>query len=242
MHFHLPKPIHGWRAFVGEVAIIVLGVLIALGAEQAVHSIEWREKVAAAIADMDNELGSGDGPEAYERVAIHDCVAAHLGRLRASVERGDRSASRTLIDQFWLPNRTWDSLARDAANTADVAAHMPHERMLQYRIAYEMVPDMQRLAEKELGDLGQLRALPASGGELSAEEKLSEIGAIEAIKLDNDTFGRESRFLLLRLKMMDVRLSKRFVAHHVREARAHYGGCVSTPRLQQDSFGQTILD
>ena len=54
MHFHLPKPIHGWRAFVGEVAIIVLGVLIALGAEQAVQSIEWREKVAAAIADMDN--------------------------------------------------------------------------------------------------------------------------------------------------------------------------------------------
>ena len=90
-----------------------------------------------------------------------------------------------------------------------------------------------------------IRRLPRrlqAKGELSAEEKLSEIGAIEAIKLDNDTFGRESRFLLLRLKMMDVRLSKRFVAHHVREARAHYGGCVSTPRLQQDSFGQTILD
>ena len=33
MHFHLPKPLHGWREFVGEVAIIVLGVLIALGAE-----------------------------------------------------------------------------------------------------------------------------------------------------------------------------------------------------------------
>jgi len=35
--------------------------------------------------------------------------------------------------------------------------------MLQYRIAYEMVPDIQRLAEKELVDLGHLRALPASG-------------------------------------------------------------------------------
>ena len=32
MHIHLPKPLHGWRAFVGEVGIIVLGVLIALGA------------------------------------------------------------------------------------------------------------------------------------------------------------------------------------------------------------------
>ena len=33
MHFHLPKPLHGWREFAGEVGIIVLGVLIALGAE-----------------------------------------------------------------------------------------------------------------------------------------------------------------------------------------------------------------
>lgn len=242
MHFHLPKPLHGWREFVGEVAIIVLGVLIALGAEQGVQSVEWRQKVDAAVADMNNELGSGDGPEAYERVALHDCVSTHLDSLRASVEQGDRANSRKLIDRFWLPNRTWDSLARDAANTADVAAHMPHERMLQYRIAYEMVPDMQRLAEKELGDLGHLRALPASGGQLSPDEKLSEIAAIEAIKLDNDTFARESQFLLLRMRLMGLRLSKRFVEHHVRAARGHYGTCIASPRLASNSSGQTILD
>jgi hypothetical protein len=44
MHFHLPKPLHGWRAFVGEVGIIVLGVLIALGAEQLVQSAHSRQK------------------------------------------------------------------------------------------------------------------------------------------------------------------------------------------------------
>ena len=242
MHFHVPKPLHNWRELIGEVAIIVLGVLIALGAEQAVQSVEWRHKVSATVADMNNELGSGDGPEAYERVALHDCVGTHLDSLRASVEQGDRAKSRKLIDQLWLPNRTWDSLARDAANTADVAAHMPHERMLQYRIAYEMVPDMQRLAEKELADLGHLRALPASGGQLTSDEKLSEIAAIEAIRLDNDTFARESRFLLLRMKMMDLRLSRRFVEHHVRAAHEHYGDCINSPRLVPSSSGQTILD
>jgi hypothetical protein len=242
MHFHLPKPLHGWRAFAGEVGIIVVGVLIALAAEQAVQSIEWRHKVDAAIADMNNELGSGDGPEAYERVVLHDCIRTNLDALRASVEQGDRARSRKLIDRFWLPNRTWDSLARDAANTADVATHMPHERMLQYRIAYEMVPDMQRLAEKELGDLGHLRALPASGNELAPDEKLSEIAAIEAVRLDNDTFARESRFLLLRMKMMDLRLSRHFVEHHVHAAREHYGNCVTSPRLGASSSGQTILD
>ena len=36
MHLQLPKPLHGWREFAGEVGIIVLGVLIALGLEQLV--------------------------------------------------------------------------------------------------------------------------------------------------------------------------------------------------------------
>jgi hypothetical protein len=242
MHVDLPKPLHGWRAFVGEVGVIVLGVLIALGAQQLVESLNWREKVDAAVSDMNNELGSGDGPEAYERLAIHDCVATHLNGLRALVEHGDRSESRKLIDRFWLPNRTWDSLARDAANTADVAAHMPHQQMLQYRIAYEMIPAMQRIAEKELGDLGRFRALPASGGELTSDEKLSEIAAIEALRLDNDTFERESRFVLLRMKMMGLGLSKRFVERRVRAARAHYGDCVTSPRIGSNSSGQTVLD
>ena len=30
MHVPLPKPLHGWREFAGEVGIIVLGVIIAL--------------------------------------------------------------------------------------------------------------------------------------------------------------------------------------------------------------------
>jgi hypothetical protein len=52
MHFHLPKPLHGWRAFVGEVGIIVLGVSIALGAEQAVETMHHR----AQVHEMTNKL------------------------------------------------------------------------------------------------------------------------------------------------------------------------------------------
>ena len=42
MHFHLPKPLHGWREFAGEVGIIVIGVLIALGAEQVVETLHGK--------------------------------------------------------------------------------------------------------------------------------------------------------------------------------------------------------
>ncbi len=231
MDTHLPKVPHSWRELGKEIGIIVVGVLIALAAEQSVQSIEWRHKVDAALDDMDNELSAGDGPQAYARLAVHDCVAKHLAGLRASIEKGDRSGSRRLIDQFWLPSRTWDSLAREGATAADVATHMPHERMLQYRIAYEMIPDMQRLAEKELVDLGHLRALPVSGGTLSTEEKLPEIDAIEALKIDNDTFARESRFVLARIKKMNIRLDRNFVERDFGEARGHYGDCITAPSL-----------
>jgi len=42
MNVHLPKPLHGWRAFLGEVGIIVLGVLIALAFGQLAESLHDR--------------------------------------------------------------------------------------------------------------------------------------------------------------------------------------------------------
>ena len=65
MEIHRPHLTHNWREFLKEYGIIVLGVLTALLAEQAVQSFEWRHKVEAAIADMDNELSIGDGPQVF---------------------------------------------------------------------------------------------------------------------------------------------------------------------------------
>jgi hypothetical protein len=58
MQFHLPKPLHGWRAFIGEVGIIVLGVLIALGfgqladsAHESIIAAQAREAVRAEVRE-----------------------------------------------------------------------------------------------------------------------------------------------------------------------------------------------
>ena len=42
MHFQVPKPLHGWREFAGEVGIIVVGVLIALAAAIGLKPI-WND-------------------------------------------------------------------------------------------------------------------------------------------------------------------------------------------------------
>ena len=129
---------------------------------------------------MDNELSVGDGPQAYVRLAIDKCVRTRLDAIRDAVERGDRAKSHELIDGLWLPRRTYDYLAREAATASDVASHMPADRMLQYRIAYEVVPNMNQLAEKELSDFGALERASANrrparnGGEAGRESMRSK--------------------------------------------------------------------
>jgi hypothetical protein len=59
-----------WRDFGREYAIIVSGVLTALLAQQAVESLQWREKVRSATDDMRQELGSGVAPQAYVQLMI----------------------------------------------------------------------------------------------------------------------------------------------------------------------------
>ena len=51
------RPLHGWRAFIGEVGVIVLGVLIALGAQQAVEKWQDLSDVRAFRTAIDHEIG-----------------------------------------------------------------------------------------------------------------------------------------------------------------------------------------
>jgi hypothetical protein len=59
MNIHLPKLLHGWREFAGEVGIIVLGVLIALGLEQVVEELNWHARTRASVSEL-NPLWTSD--------------------------------------------------------------------------------------------------------------------------------------------------------------------------------------
>jgi hypothetical protein len=215
-----------WREFFREFIIIALGVLTALAAQSVVEDFTWRQKVGTALADMDNELSVGDGPQAYVRLAIDKCVTSRFDAIRQAAERGDRAQSRRLIEGLWLPRRTYDYLAREAATASDVASHMPADRMLQYRIAYEVVPNMNRLAEKEISDFGHLSALPRTGGPLETAEKLATNDAIEALRADNDEMTREARFLLIHLKRLGLGLDRASVQRNFRGAPPQYRACI----------------
>ena len=77
MHVHLPKPLHGWRAFAGEVGIIVIGVLIALGAQQVVETVNGNSQVREFRGAVDDELAYDLGSY-KQRLLLTPCVRARL--------------------------------------------------------------------------------------------------------------------------------------------------------------------
>jgi hypothetical protein len=82
MHVHLPKPLHGWREFAGEVGIIVFGVLIALGVEQTASAIHdrasAREAHLAVYAEIKQNLSYMEA-----RMATQGCVERRLDEIGA---------------------------------------------------------------------------------------------------------------------------------------------------------------
>jgi len=86
---HRPKPIHSWQEFLSEIAVVVIGVVIALSAEQLLQGLELRAKVRHAEEQMRAELALDDGPQVLQRIALAPCVEESLSRIRTAIEQGE---------------------------------------------------------------------------------------------------------------------------------------------------------
>jgi hypothetical protein len=150
MHVHLPKPLHGWRAFFGEVAIIVLGVLIALGAEQLVEWYRWNREVHETRLAADRELAHDLGVFQH-RLDQQKCVENRLKDLDRWLQAWRDGKPATLKGPiasppaFGLHFNVWDATAGEAR------AHMDLEIKLAYAGIYDVLKsfDTQRLRERE---------------------------------------------------------------------------------------------
>ena len=185
MHFHLPKPMHGWRELVGEVGIIVVGVLIALGAEQLVETVHERrvanETRDAIRAEFNNSLAS-----LALRGQSEPCVARRLGEVRQILITWGQTGSFDTPRWVAQAPQFDQSLARyQAAVSAGRLALLPSAE--QYRIG-TVAADLgmfESIQDQERPLWGKLRALQMGADALSASDRTMILEALqEAATLD----------------------------------------------------------
>jgi hypothetical protein len=220
------SPWHDWRENAREFVIVVAGVFVALVAQQAVEAWDWHQKVDAAEAAMRAELLNDDGPQIYQRVAMHPCVVAQLDRIRAAVDDGtSRQEIGRLIDGYWIEVRGYDRLALDAANASDVASHMSEDRLGDFFTAYQGMPLLGQTNKDEGVEMAKLRAFRRSGGPLSDAERDRLLDTVEQLRNDDHLFWRLGRGLIPQLKAMGPLDSVR-VEKLMAQAHDHYGDCI----------------
>jgi len=122
------SPSMGWRAFWSEIVIVVLGVVIALAANEAVQDWSWRNKVEDAEARLQGDIAWTFLWDA-ERYATHPCVDAQLAALGRKVLESGQTLDRAPVlfanevnYVVRIPNRpyrfpAWDSLVADGTAT-----------------------------------------------------------------------------------------------------------------------------
>ena len=129
MHFHLPKPLHGWREFVGEIAIIVVGVLIALGAEQLVEDWHWRHRAEATADTLKSEI-FGHYAQAAEFAVTAPCLDRQLQILSQRLTATPLIPAPAFHEDGWneyvlrSPSRNWSDNQWRGVVSEGVVAHL----------------------------------------------------------------------------------------------------------------------
>ena len=179
MHFHLPKPLHGWRQFLGEIAIIVAGVLIALGAQQVVETLNDRRMVGETRRAIREEF-SEDLASLALRGRAEPCIARRLAEVRQIVLAWERTGR--FVTPQWVAQAPQYDLALpryEAAVSAGRLALLPSAEQYQIGAMASGIREFSRIQQEERQVWGRLRALQAGADALSASDRTMILAALQ---------------------------------------------------------------
>lgn len=191
MDIHKPKPVHSLREFLSEILVVVCGILIAIGLEQAVETLHWAETVHEAKSSIHTDLVLAS-VLIQERLAHEACADAYLDALASAVASSPAQWRPRPADYCGFHHaavyatliRPWPTEVWRSIEAAGEAPHFdPHYRQqapftFGFISALGALTQEERRLATELGPLSYPIALTPDG-------KLSLLKTIAALRAMN---------------------------------------------------------
>lgn len=191
MRFLRPiRPLDGWRRFFGEVGIIILGVMVALGLGAIATEIGWRRDVTDARAALAFEFGDGIG-QGKLIVRVTPCVEQRLDQLTRIVADAESSGRLPPVGAIGTPPwHTWDSGVWDSAIASQTVSHFPPDEASGIVGFYNFLSILRENTSRELDLWTRLYALVGPGRIFTAEEARQVDATIGEARLTHRLMAR----------------------------------------------------
>jgi hypothetical protein len=204
------SPSMGWKAFWSEILIVVLGVAIALAANEAVEDRSWRNSVAAGQVRL-----KGDTERIFQRSAEHfatqPCIDAQLDRLARNVmESGSTLAAAPVYSDpafpgnprfvLRMPTRPWGLPAWEALVANGTATHFSQQWQDRYATLNDSTAQIRDYRMESNRLIGRLTVLsypiPLDAG--ARRDSLLDIESLRRLNVSTMITGSQVMANLLR--------------------------------------------
>jgi hypothetical protein len=204
MDIRKPKPVHNWRELFKEVGIIVLGVSIALGAEQGVEWWHWRGQVAQAREAIASETTQNIAGS-IRRMRTVQCAESRLNELARTLDEAARTGKLPPVGYIGQPPRflarsgAWDSVV-----ASQTAAHFSRGELTSLGSLYVYVQRLAFYTSLETEAWSSLYAMVGPGRRLDPASEAELRKALGAARNANRTMAQVASFLVTGAAAMDL--------------------------------------
>ncbi len=242
----------GWQRFGFEVAIIVIGVGLAMGADQIITSINRKAETRQAMNAVETDLMTLLSLSS-ERMAVEPCRREQVENLAARLQEpgetwdagfiGDLTPENNpliLRQVLRTPIRNWPDGSWKALLASDAALYIDRGQFIQLSSIFDVAAEISDLQTRALVLKGNLAALGLTGPITAGQRReayaaLGELSAIEGL------ISVHARQLRDRIASIDYRYDRRLgdfppeppedilrtaEAEFLEVSQTVYGGCV----------------
>ncbi len=174
-HLHVPKPIHGWRQFFNEVAVIAVGIAIALGGEEVVSTWNEHRHAGKSFEAIKDEVEVNLG-RMQARIATADCIDRRLDEIAAYVEHPEGKTRPSWVGrpQVWAMQTS----AVGAARSYGSLTVLPREEQMTISTIYSTMDQFADIEKDEQWAWAELRSV-TEDREVTDSDKASLRRAIQ---------------------------------------------------------------
>jgi len=207
VEFHKPKPVHNWRELLTEIGVVVIGVCIALSAEQAVEWWRWRGQVREARGVIATEM-TQNLVGAVIRLRTQGCIERRLDALTDILDAASRSGTLPPVGDIGQPPpRQWRSGSWESVVAAETATHFPRQELARLADLYQLVARMEGMTQFNLQAWSELYAMIGPGRRLNPASEADLRKALSLARATSRSYASQAITLTVRAQALGLPFS-----------------------------------